>query len=889
MKRRVEADRRLLAFLVHAKKLDAAKGSEIERLAADEDLSIIQALAARGVLGEDEVAKAIAAGLRIPLLALDSAPFDEQVEAYVKDEMAVKCAVVPVRKEGEALVIAMANPFDQEVIRAIEFSSGRRVRPGVATRSGVLEAIEQRYKPDKALRTLLRDIPETGSLELVRFDNAQVDLRALADEAEGAPVVKIVNLCLGDALACGASDIHIEPGPNLVQVRYRINGVLEDVLEVPKWAQASVVARVKIIAKLDITERRVPQDGHLRVRYADKLIDLRVSSLPTAHGEKIVIRVLNPENGLRDLDAIGLSDRDLGVLREMIQAPEGMILVTGPTGSGKSSTLYTALNWVKSPTKNIITVEDPIEYQLEGVNQVQINVKAGVTFAAGLRSILRQDPNVILVGEIRDHETAGIALEAAQTGHLLLSTVHTNDAPSTISRLLDLGGLASTQCSKVNQIRSYAEGESSGRDVFRGIGDANASGGNEFHFWKWRSQRAQVIWATHAATRKHFDYGSAFGGRVHEFGRSEGTGNGELAASLGGAKDRDGQPWAHQELCAGVQASRSIVFGQNCSCADQYRIAVMLGYAPNHVRGIRHGHCYFYNRNASGTDRAYGSAGLVGGTRSHHGDDANFADFSNCFFNRHGLFGVSASARDSSGFRFHCLQYFGQGCHARITRCGHGESSMGSAAFDSPLRAIAREKSVNEPGGKRIAASDAVVNLEILPHLGLEKLTVAKAHRAPVVHGRGPGVPQRGSQYPQIWEFFNGPFHHALEVGGIEIREVFIEAIYRQAQGGREIFFVTEHHIDEWCKLTINFLGFGFAADRLPQGRPVVKVIGNDGASTFGGRHGLHCDQRCGLREGTIDAARVKPPRAFRHEDAVPIDVSGLELGDCGMAAIGTT
>jgi len=438
-KRRAEADQRLLAFLVHAKKLDAALGRQIEALAAEEDLSLIQALAARGILSEDEVATAIASGLRLPMLELGSVAFDDQVAALVKDEMALRCTMIPICKQGDGLVVAMANPFDQEAIRSIEFTSGRRVRPGVATRSSVLGAVESRYKPDKALRALLRDIPETGGLQLVRADEDQADLRALAEEAEGAPVVKMVNLCLGDALACGASDIHIEPGPNLVQVRYRINGVLEDVLEVPKWAQTSVVARIKIMAKLDITERRVPQDGHLRVRFAESLIDLRVSSLPTAHGEKIVIRILNPDSGLRDLGAIGFADRDLRVIREMIGAPEGMILVTGPTGSGKTTTLYSMLRTILSPEINIVTVENPIEYHIEGISQVDVNEKQGLTFATALRSLLRQDPDVILVGEIRDRETAEIAFQAAQTGHLVLSTLHTNDAASTLTRLIELG------------------------------------------------------------------------------------------------------------------------------------------------------------------------------------------------------------------------------------------------------------------------------------------------------------------------------------------------------------------------------------------------------------------------------------------------------------------
>jgi type IV pilus assembly protein PilB len=253
------------------------------------------------------------------------------------------------------------------------------------------------------------------------------------------PVVRLANLILSGAARDGASDIHMEPKENHLQVRYRVDGLLRDVIKIPKNQQAATISRIKIMSGMDISDRRRPQDGRSRLKFEGKRIDLRVSTLPTQFGEKVVLRLLDSKRAQISMEEMNLTSENLHTLQLMLSRPQGMILVTGPTGSGKSSTLYTSLNWVKSPTKNIITVEDPIEYQLDGVNQVQINTKAGITFAAGLRSILRQDPNVILVGEIRDQETAGIALEAAQTGHLLLSTLHTNDAPATISRLLDLG------------------------------------------------------------------------------------------------------------------------------------------------------------------------------------------------------------------------------------------------------------------------------------------------------------------------------------------------------------------------------------------------------------------------------------------------------------------
>ena len=431
-------DKSLLAHLVRAKKITAVKAREIEHLGAAESLSAIQALVARGDLTEEEISNALAIGLRLPLIKLDRVTFDEQIAAFVKNEVAARCTFVPVRKEGDFLILAMANPFDQEGVRTVEFASGLRVRRAIAPRSQVVAAIEKLYKLDTSLRSLLADIPETKSIELVR-ESGDVDLRQLANEAEGAPVIKMVNLILVDALAANASDIHVEPGPNFVQVRYRIDGVLEDVLQVPKWTQNSVVARIKVMAKLDITERRIPQDGHLRVKYEDNLVDFRVSSLPTQGGEKIVMRVLNAATGLRGLDKIGLSDRDLQALRRAISAPEGMILVTGPTGSGKTTTLYSILQEILSPEVNIVTIENPIEYQIKGISQVEVNEKQGLVFASALRSILRQDPDVILVGEIRDKETAEIAFQAAQTGHLVLSTLHTNDAVSTVTRLLELG------------------------------------------------------------------------------------------------------------------------------------------------------------------------------------------------------------------------------------------------------------------------------------------------------------------------------------------------------------------------------------------------------------------------------------------------------------------
>ena len=331
--------------------------------------------------------------------------------------------------------------MDYSTTQDVEFRTGKRVVAVVASQSQIQSLIHDIY-PEEAPANLeaLGTAGVQGEVETVGDSEFEVvDPAKLAKDTQMPPVIRLVNLILSGAAKNGASDIHMEPKENFLQVRYRVDGVLREVIKVPKNQMDAAISRMKIISGMDIADRRRPQDGRSRLKYEGKRIDLRVSTLPTQFGEKVVIRLLDSKRAQATMEQLELTAENQHGFQLMLTRPQGMILVTGPTGSGKSSTLYTALNWVKSPTKNIITVEDPIEYQLNGVNQVQINTKAGVTFAAGLRSILRQDPNIILVGEIRDQETAGIALEAAQTGHLLLSTLHTNDAPGTITRLLDLG------------------------------------------------------------------------------------------------------------------------------------------------------------------------------------------------------------------------------------------------------------------------------------------------------------------------------------------------------------------------------------------------------------------------------------------------------------------
>src|ERR1700730_7339037 len=430
-------------LLVQAGLVDADGLLRAKEAQQKNQTSLGRALATLGLAKEQDISATIAEKLHLELLNPDVLPeCGAEVAAILPADFCRKRLVIPLGVQGKILRLAVVDPMDYSTTQDAEFRSGKRVVSVVASQTVIETLLKQMYpaEDDFQLNQLTNETPEEGQVEAVEEQEWEgVDTEELGKDTKMPPVVRLVNLVLGGAAKVGASDIHMEPKENFLQVRYRVDGLLRDVIKVTKAQQDPVISRIKIISGMDISDRRRPQDGRSRFRYEGKRIDLRVSTLPTHFGEKVVIRLLDSRRAQVTMEQLGLSAENLRLFQSMLTRPQGMILVTGPTGSGKSSTLYTALNWVKSPTKNIITVEDPIEYQLDGVNQVQINTKAGVTFAAGLRSILRQEPNVILVGEIRDRETAGIALEAAQTGHLLLSTVHTNDAPSTISRLLDLG------------------------------------------------------------------------------------------------------------------------------------------------------------------------------------------------------------------------------------------------------------------------------------------------------------------------------------------------------------------------------------------------------------------------------------------------------------------
>ncbi|MBW1702468.1 MAG: Flp pilus assembly complex ATPase component TadA [Deltaproteobacteria bacterium] len=399
-----------------------------------------QVLIDMGVADDGEIAKALARQLTIPLLRLNKIKIPKEIISLVPAEMAENFLLIPIKEEKKGLLVAMVNPLDFYAIEDLRFVSQMPIYVAVASQSDILEAIE-RYYPKHDLEKDLGSDPSMGEgIEIIKeVEEEDKDEQDLLKLTELPPVVRFANAILADAIKLKASDIHIEPQKNSVIIRYRIDGILREIMQTDKHVHASLVSRIKIISNMDISIRRKPQDGRTHVRYGSKGYDLRVSTIPASYGEKVTIRILDPATSGMALEDLGFPEKAFQKFMNAVSMPQGIILVTGPTGSGKSSTLYACLNRLNSPTVNIITVEDPIEFDIEGINQVQINPKAGITFAAGLRSILRQDPDIVMVGEIRDTETAGIAFQAAQTGHLVLSTLHTNDAESAVIRLLDLG------------------------------------------------------------------------------------------------------------------------------------------------------------------------------------------------------------------------------------------------------------------------------------------------------------------------------------------------------------------------------------------------------------------------------------------------------------------
>ena len=404
-----------------------------------------------GLVQELEITKVLARQYRMPAVDLTRFEVDPKIIKLVPAEMATKSIVLPLKREGRTLTVAMADPTDHGLLEDLKFITRFDLFPVIAGEYTLRNLIEKYYESsDQQLATLLKDMEESG--EDVEVVEEQEDEAATQAQIDDAPVVKLINGLLTDAVKRGASDIHIEPFEHEIRVRYRIDGALLEIMKPPLKMKAALTSRVKILSQLNIAERRVPQDGRLKLKMGSRVIDFRVSTLPVLFGEKIVLRILDKGNLTLDLTKFGFEEKAERDLMKSILNPYGMVLVTGPTGSGKTTTLYSALSRINTPEVNIMTAEDPVEYNLMGINQVLVRNEIGLTFAAALKAFLRQDPNIIMIGEIRDLETGGIAIKAALTGHLVLSTLHTNDAPSTITRMIDMGIEAFNVASAVNLV-----------------------------------------------------------------------------------------------------------------------------------------------------------------------------------------------------------------------------------------------------------------------------------------------------------------------------------------------------------------------------------------------------------------------------------------------------
>ncbi|MEE9912498.1 MAG: Flp pilus assembly complex ATPase component TadA [Deltaproteobacteria bacterium] len=405
-------------------------------------LKLGQFLTRLGIVSEQQIIDMLSQQLKIAKYHPDHYPLDIELIRFIPIEVAQKCQIAPLRKKGRLLTIAIVDPLDINTLDYIEVLTNSEVEPVVCSEREVNQLINSLYGSQSGLGSIMEnmEIKSTDEgQEEAETDKEEVQVASLQDLAGEAPVVRLVNSIFAQAIRDGASDIHISPQQNSVQLRFRIDGKLMEVPSPPKSLFLPIVARMKILSNMDITVSRIPQDGRFTLKLDKKEINVRVSSIPTIYGENIVLRLLDTSGGVYSLDRLGMIGPDMEKIEKVSQKPYGMILSTGPTGSGKSTSLYAILNAINKPDINIMTLEDPVEYRINNIRQIQLNRKAGMTFAGGLRSILRQDPDVIMVGEIRDAETAAIAVQAAQTGHRVLSTVHTNDAAGAIARFIDMG------------------------------------------------------------------------------------------------------------------------------------------------------------------------------------------------------------------------------------------------------------------------------------------------------------------------------------------------------------------------------------------------------------------------------------------------------------------
>ncbi|MCK9604368.1 MAG: GspE/PulE family protein [Candidatus Omnitrophica bacterium] len=434
----------IVEILVKSKRISQEQLEKAIQLQKQKQIPLRRVLIEHKIISEEELLSLLSEQLYIPTLHLTKFKFDPEIIKLIPERMATQYSVIGLSRMGNTLTVAMSDPLNIFALDDLKTVTGCDIDTVLSSEEEISKAIDAQYHLEtKDMQQILDENsvvhPDLGQEDVELLKQEDLELTSVLRESEKAPIVKLVDLILTQALKKRASDIHIEPEEDILRIRYRIDGSLHDVFRIPKINQNAIIARVKIISNLDITENRVPQDGRFKVRFEAQEVDFRVSGLPTTFGQKFVLRLLDKSNLTIGLDKLGFSPDPARVFKEAITKPFGMILVTGPTGSGKSTTLYSVLNQLNTPERNIITIEDPVEYQIEGITQLQVKPDIGLDFASGLRSLLRQSPDVIMIGEIRDSETADIAIKAALTGQLLFSTLHTNDAISSITRLIDMG------------------------------------------------------------------------------------------------------------------------------------------------------------------------------------------------------------------------------------------------------------------------------------------------------------------------------------------------------------------------------------------------------------------------------------------------------------------
>lgn len=436
------AKRRLGDVLLEQELITEAQLHECMSIQRQTGMGLAHILVKREYLSEEDLVVTLSEQLGIPHIRVSHYKIPKEVLEEVPGTLARQYQMLPVSITGDVLTLAMADPLNIMALDDLRMLTSYEIEPVVAVESELVDAIDRHYgtgsNSAQMYDELVGDNAPKSGVEVVEEKDIMEDLQKVKADAEDAPVIRLANLILVNALEMGASDIHIEPFERVLRVRYRIDGVLEEQKSPPKSVMSGLTSRIKIMANLDIAEHRLPQDGRFRIRYKGREIDFRTAVLPTYHGEKVVMRVLDKGVISLDMDKMGFEEHPMECFREALKLPFGMILLTGPTGSGKTTTLYSALHRINDVTKNIVTVEDPVEYELFGINQVQTHADIGMDFARALRQILRQDPDVVMVGEIRDEETADVAVKAALTGHLVLSTLHTNDAASVFTRLVDM-------------------------------------------------------------------------------------------------------------------------------------------------------------------------------------------------------------------------------------------------------------------------------------------------------------------------------------------------------------------------------------------------------------------------------------------------------------------